>query len=449
MTTKTRPNILLIILHDLGTRLGCYGETSIQTPALDDLAAEGVLFRNHFCTAPFCSPSRGAIFTGKYPHTNGLMGLVNLAWDLPEGNTTLAQMLGNVGYDTFLFGMQHEVKDPARLGFHKHYIPQRDMGHGLTSCKNVAPMVSDFLAQRGKSDRAPFYARVGFFEVHRRGSGGYREYESDDPDGANVPSYLKDTPGTREDLAAFHGAIRFTDNAVGGILDALDKSGLSDNTIVVFTTDHGIAFPRAKATLYDPGVRTTLIMRWPEGINGGRTYTELMSNIDLLPSLLGAAGAPVPADVQGRSFLNLLRGSDYVPNEWIFAEKNTSHNDVKRCIRTQRHKYIRNYNEGPKLQLPTDIEQSSTRRDMGDEHLAPRPTVELYDLLEDPSEMENLAGRPELADVEDDLASRLRKIMEETGDPLLRGPIPRPPGEAEIVDRIWRSVKRHGNRETR
>ena len=437
-----RPNILLIILHDLGTRLGCYGETSIQTPAVDALASEGVLFRNHFCTAPFCSPSRGAIFTGKYPHTNGLMGLVNLGWNLPEHNTTLAEMLGAAGYDTYLLGLQHEKKNPAHLGFHKQHVPKTDPGRGIMSCENVAPMVCDFLMQRGKYNEKPFYARVGFLEVHRRGAH-FSGYGQDDPNQAIIPPYLKDTPGVREDLAMFHGCIRFADKAVGSILETLDKSGLSENTIVVFTTDHGIAFPRAKATLYDPGIRTTLIIRWPDGIDGKKTYSELISNIDLLPSLLDMADVSLPDDIQGRSFLNLMNGRDYAHNEWIFAEKNTSPGDIKRCIRTQKYKYIRNYNEGPELSLPTDIEQSLTRRDMGDEHLNPRLPVELYDLQEDPDEIRNLAGYPELSSVENDMASQLQSFMEETNDPIIRCSIPRPPEEAEIIRRIWSSIKRH------
>ena len=150
----------------------------------------------------------------------------------------------------------------------------------------------------------------------------------------------------------------------------------------------------------------------------------------------------VPDDVEGRPFLDLLRGGEYVPNEWIFAEKNTSPNDIKRCIRTHRHKYIHNYDTGPKLLLPTDIEQSRTRRDMGNERLEQRPHVELYDLQKDPWEMENLAGLHEQADVESDLASQLQNFLEETDDPVLHGAIPRPQDEAEILDRIWSSIKK-------
>ncbi|MEW6355341.1 MAG: sulfatase [Planctomycetota bacterium] len=431
MPDMKRPNIMLIIVHDLGARLGCYGERSVHSPCLDALAAEGVRFDNHFAAACYCSPSRGAIITGKYPHVNGLMGLVNLDWDLPRSNRTLDQVLGDARYETYLFGLQHEVKQVEHLGF-KH-LPDRSVG---VACERVAPQVAEFL--RGWKGEAPFYARAGFGEVHRK----YDRYKREDPATVDVPPYMKDTPGAREDLAMFHGAIRTMDAAVGTILDALDEAGLEDNTIVLFTTDHGPAFPRAKATLYDPGIQTTLLMRWPEGFEGGKVYPQMLSNVDIMPTILEAAGAPAPEGVQGRSFLPLLADGRYKPNELVFAEKNTHPDDIKRCIRTCRHKYIRNYNEGPMLRLPSDIETSLTRRDMGNDHLRPRPPVELYDLAADPNETDNLAGRPEAAEVEKELASRLEALMEETNDPLLRGPIPRPPGEAACLQRLRERVER-------
>lgn len=419
-----RPDILLIVAHDLGTRLGSYGQSSVETPALDRLAAQGALFTNHFATAPFCSPSRGSLITGMYPHVNGLMGLVNLGWDLPRGNVTLATALGSCGYETNLFGLQHEVGLRSRLGFHNC-----DVIEGGDSCDNVAPRVIEYL--EGRAVRDPFYARVGFGEVHRAG-GGYEKYEPDDPSTIRVPPYMKDTPGARKDLACFHGAIRKMDAAVGGILAALESTGRSKNTLVIFTTDHGIAFPGAKATCYDPGLRTSLIVRWPDRLSG--TYDDLLSNVDLFPTILEAAGAAVPPGLQGRSFLPLLSGKAYPRRRLIFAEKNTQPGDIKRCVRTERFKYIRNYDEGPRLLLPLDIEASSSRRDMGDEHLAPRPPVELYDLQADPWERKNLAGSREM--LEQELSAELNGIMEATQDPLLAGSIERPPEEAEIFRRI-------------
>ena len=433
MSDDRRPNAVLIVVHDLGTRLGCYGVGSAPSPRLDAFAAEGVRFQNHFATATFCSPSRGAIITGKHPHVNGLMGLVNLDWDLPASNATLANLLGGAGYETCLLGLQHEMKDATQLGF--DFVSDRSTG---SRCEVVAPIVVDFLRERGQSRERPFYARVGFSEVHRP----YERYTPEDPDQVDVLPYLKDTPGLRQDLAMFDGCIREMDRAVGSVLDAVDEAGLRNDTIVVFTTDHGIAFPRAKSTLYDPGIHTTLLMRWPAGFRGGQVPTELISNVAVLPSLLEAAGAPVPEDVQGRSFLPLLRGEEYTPNEVVFAEKNTLPLDIKRGLRTERYKYIRNYDEGSLLFLPTDTESGLTRRDMGNDHLQPRPPVELYDLQADPLEMNNVAGQAEYADIEAELAQKLQSFLEETNDPVLTGSIPRPAGEAEIIRQVFSSIEK-------
>lgn len=431
----TRPNILLIVVHDLGTQLGCYGKRTVDSPNLDVFAEEGVRFVNHFATATFCSPSRGSIITGKYPHSSGLMGLVNLGWNLPKHNVSMAQLLGAAGYETFLFGLQHEVKDVAQLGF--HHVPQC----ASRNCADVSPVIADFLKERAGANVAPFYARVGFFEVHRFGDG-YQRYGADapDPDSIDVPPFLKDTPGAREDLAQFHVAIREMDSGVGTILRALDESGLADNTIVVFTNDHGIDFPRAKGTVYDAGINTVLLMRWRSGISGGRTRTELLSNIDLLPTLLEAADVPVPEDVDGRSFLPLLLGRPYEPKDAIFAEKNTVPQDSKRAIRTSRWKYIRNYDEGPLIDLTSGMRTSLTGRDLGGEHLAPRPATELYDLEADPNELDSLSGKPEIEAIERTLAGCLHDWMTETNDPRLHGPISRPEAEAEFRRRVRERV---------
>jgi len=426
---RERPNILVIIVHDLGTRLACYGTRSVTSPNIDRLAIEGVRFANHFSTAPYCSPSRGAIFTGKYPHANGLLGLVNLGWDLPPCNRTLAQVLGQAGYETFLFGLQHEVNHPERLGF------QRVETCRSSCCDDVAPAVARFLYAREKSE-APFYVRVGFSETHRTADG-YQAFEKGGPRPSEIelPPFLKDTPGARRDFAGLHGCIRRMDAAVGAVLAALDASGQTDNTLVVFTTDHGMAFPRAKATLYDPGLNTALLVRWPGAAPRGGVRTELLSNIDLFSTLVDAANARVPPDVDGRSFLGLLTGAPYAPREMVFAEKNTSPNDIKRCVRSSRWKYIRNFDDGPALLLPTDIEASLTRRDMGEDHLLPRPAVELYDLESDPNERDNLAGKREIRAVEQALSDTLDAWMERTHDPILRGTVPRPPEEAELLRR--------------
>jgi N-sulfoglucosamine sulfohydrolase len=427
-----RPNVLLIAVHDLGTRLGCYGFENVPSENLDRLAEEGVCFTRHFCTAPYCSPSRGSIISGQFPHVNGLMGLVNLGWDWQQGAPTLAKCLGAAGYETHLFGFQHEAQNDHidRLGF--DHVSDRSLKH---KCRAVTPLVEEFLAARGAGEsQKPFYARVGFSEVHR----GFQDYQPEDPAEVSLPNWVADTPGAREDFAEYDGAIREMDGAVGRILAALDTAGLKENTLVIFTTDHGSPFPRAKASLYDAGINTALLMRWPGGgVSGGWVFEEMLSNVDLFPTLLEFCGAEVHGEIQGQSFLPLLQGGEYRSRDMIFAEKNTQASDVKRCVRTERYKYIRNYRAGPSLMFSTDLEISFTRRDMGNDHVAPRPEVELYDLEADPRERNNLAGKPEFATVEQDLAGRLRAVQEETRDPLLEGTIPRPEVEAAIINRAW------------
>ena len=252
------PNILLITTHDLGTHLGCYAwDPALPTPHLDRLAAQGVRFENHFCTAPYCSPSRGSIITGKYPHANGLMGLVNLGWDIPQTNTFLPAVMKRAGYEAVLFGFQHVAQDPTRLGY--DHVSER----GNYGCRAVAPLVVNYLKRRSRQPRRPFFVEVGFHDVHRP-YGNLEQIPVQEEDIHPLP-FLKDTPGLRMDMAMFYENIRRMDQGVGEIMGAVESLGLTENTLIVFTTDHGIAFPRAKATLYDPGIRTALLMRWPSG----------------------------------------------------------------------------------------------------------------------------------------------------------------------------------------
>lgn len=430
--SRKSPNVVLITIHDLGTTLGCYGaDPVLRTPRLDRLAAEGVRWQSHFATAPFCSASRGAIVTGQYPHVNGLMGLCNLGWDMPPGSQTIGQILGAAGYETLLFGLQHEAKDPvARSGL------QQMQAHGSRSSTVVAPLAADWLrAQQGR-DR-PFYAQIGFSDVHRP----FPEELAIDAALEDIQPlpYLDDTPGVREDLRDFYGLIQQMDRGVGQILDALGEGNLRDDTLVVFTVDHGIPFPRAKSTLYDAGLQTALIMRWPGGFEGGKVLSHLSSNVDVLPTVLAAIGIEAPGGLQGESALPALQGQAFDGHDWVYAGMNTNAVDLRRGIRTATHKYIDNTGGRAVMRLPTDIEQSKTRRDMPPPPYWQLPPVEFYDLTADPCEQNNLAGSddPAVARLEAELAARLQQVREDTNDPLLRGPIERPSDEAEIIGAIY------------
>ncbi len=259
-----RPNIIFMITHDTGRYLGTYGH-QVETPNLDKLAENGVRFDQYYCPAPQCSPSRGSILTGKYPHNNGLIGLAHLGFHINEGETTTPNELRKAGYETSLIGFSHETIGEEEFGqYSSTYKLGFDRYEAIEGARSprVADKTIEFLKEKAdKDDDQPFYANVGFWETHRS----FDEYEplADDVDSINVIDYLPDTPNIRKDLSQFHGSVKVLDEAVGRIMHALEETGLSDNTIVIFTTDHGIAFPRAKGTMKDAGLETALIFLQP------------------------------------------------------------------------------------------------------------------------------------------------------------------------------------------
>ena len=417
---RERPNVLLVVCHDLGRRLGCYGVPGLATPNADRLAAAGLRCTQHYATAPLCSPSRGSMQSGCYPHSVGLNGLVNRGWDMLDGVPTLAQLLGQAGYETALIGLQHEKRQPIRMGYGRYLHQRRPY---LVS--TLAPLAADYVAGRRPGD-PPFYACIATVETHRP----YRHerYTPDDPATVAVPPYLPDHPAVRQDLADLHGMVKAADAGLGLILDAVERSPAAENTLLIFTSDHGIAFPRAKSTLYGSGLGTALLLRWPARIRPGRVSDALLSNVDLAPTILAACGLPAPRSMQGTSYLPLLTGESDAGRQEAFAEK-TYHDsyDPRRALRTARWNYVRNFAEGPALPLPADIAASAAASALGPERDAPRPPEELYDLAADPDELYNLAGDPAYADTLAGLRRRLLCWQEDSGDPLLLGPIAEPP----------------------
>ncbi len=421
-----RPNILYIIAHDLGRHLRCYGQRSVETPALDRLAAQGVIFTNHFAASTPCSPSRGCIMTGRYAHTNGLVGLVNHGWDMPAEERTIVDELNDAGIHTVQLGFQHERRDYDAYRY-------ADCRRGSHFADEVAARVCDFLRTEA-GDRQPFYLNAGTWEVHLPFD---REvYQPADPATVDVPPFLPDNPDVRTELARFHGSIKHLDDAVGEILRTLDETGLAQNTAVIFTTDHGMAFPRAKSTLFDPGIGTALIIRAPGAVLRG-PCEALVSNIDLAPTLLDMIDQGAPGTMQGRSVWPLLAGRDeaYLPRTEVFSEKNY-HNryDPTRSVRTERYKYIRTFGPAPAIPLPRDM-----RRSIAANHLAPgavprRASEELYNLVDDPHERRNLVRTLNHTELVADLRARLDRWMRDTADFLLTGDAPTPPPTQPLDD---------------
>ena len=425
---KSKPNIILFITHDQGQFLGCYDSpqtpNSLSTPNLDQIAEKGVKFTNHFCTAPQCSPSRGSIMTSKFPHQNGLMGLVNRGWTLPESNKTLPMYLKESGYTTHLIGLEHETKDIATLGYDT--VSKRMKYQRLTTDK-LEKDILDFF-EHHKNDDTPFYVNIGTFEVHRP----FEIWNIQvDPQQVKVPPYLPDNDIVRKDLGLYYGVINRVDLTVGKILEKLEETGLRDETLFIYTTDHGSPFPRAKCTLYDPGIKTLLIMNKPNSplFGNSKVIDQIVSNIDLLPSLLDSIGAKIPKKIEGRSFLPLLTNSQSSFRDEIFTEK-TYHDiyDPIRSIRTKKYKYIRNFEKFDKLyQIPADMEigpyGKSIQKQIFDNYSTPRMEEEFYDLENDPNEQYNLSNNPRYKNAILELKNKLLNWMKKTNDPLLKGKV--------------------------
>lgn len=422
-----RPNIIFITSHDVGQHLGCYGRETVTTPALDQLAAEGVRFTQSFCVAPQCSPSRAAMYTGRYPHSNGVLGLTHggFGWDLNPGERHLSELLRSAGYFTSVVGVQHESKTPARCGFDQINV-------GDKPGDEVAARCEDFLKSRAHNPQ-PFYLQVGFFEPHRKFDFGGAKPE--DSRGVFIPPFLHDEPSARTELAAFQGAIRHLDAAVGRVLACLAETGLADNTLILFAADHGIPFPRAKCTLYDPGIQVALLVRWPRRLwSGGQVVNDLVSNVDYLPTILEVAGLESENAVQGRSFAALLDRRPYVSRTEIFGEM-TYHQyyDPLRCIRTRDFKLICNFASNPSFMNPSQTYRPATitvvpRMPEHTQH----PDIELFDLRADPNEFNNLAADPNYAAQRNELLLRLHEWMRQTNDPLLNG-VPMSPQHTRVL----------------
>ncbi|MFN8636811.1 MAG: sulfatase [Chloroflexota bacterium] len=416
------PNVVVVITHDTGRHLGAYGRGAV-TPHLDRLAAEGVLFERAFCAAPQCSPSRASLLTGLVPHRHGLIGLAHRGFGLHPSalQRTLPRLLGAAGYRTHLYGFQHEAADPHTLSY-QHVVQPPSSGARPHLCRDVAPAAADFLA-RGPAE--PFFMMVGFEETHRPFD------PTDTPlDDVEVPAYLPDTPVVRRDVADLEGAVREVDGAVGRLLAALDRSGLADRTLFLLTTDHGIAFPGAKSTLFDPGLEVGTIARGPGGFDGGRRLPGLVSNVDLWPTILELCGVTPPPDSDGVSLLPMVAGRVRDVRQELFAEL-TYHTayDPMRAVRTARHKYVRSFADRP-LHLPAHVDASPTKELLRERGYfeARRPLEQLFDLADDPLEQTNLAASSDAATVLSALRERLAHWMQVTGDPLLAGTVHPPAG---------------------
>jgi N-sulfoglucosamine sulfohydrolase len=409
-------NILYIHSHDTGRYVQPYGY-QVPTPNIQLLADQGVLFRKAFCAAPTCSGSRASLLTGQYCHNNGMLGLAHRGWSLNDYGEHLIHPLREVGYRSVMIGEQHISEDPEVIGYDE--VIEVDSHHAT----DVAPITIEALSTASE----PFFFSVGFFETHRqfRAPTSVRDSLYSLP-----PANLPDTPETRRDMAAFKASARSLDQGIGAVLNGLYEFGLADRTLIICTTDHGLAFPGAKATLFDRGTGVMLIMRGPGGFIGGKVYDAMVSHLDIYPTLCELAGAEKPDFLQGASLLPLVHDQVERIHDEVFTEV-TFHAayEPTRAVRTERWKYIRRFDDDPHPVLANSDDSASketlVRAGWGEQAVG---REQLYDLVLDPNEVRNLAEDPAHSEVLGQLRTRLTAWMEQTDDPLLEGPVPVPSG---------------------
>lgn len=412
-----RPNVIYMHSHDTGRRISPYGYP-VHTPHLQRFAREATVFRQAFCAAPTCSPSRAALLTGQCAHSSGMLGLHHRGFRLADPSHHLCTTLRAAGYSTTLVGVNHVIADVAEAGY------ERVIPTATSNAVNVGPAAARFLREK---PREPFFLDVGFVETHR---GQFpQRHPDEDPRFIRPIPGLPDMPETREDAALFASAARLLDQGVGQVLSALADSGLDRNTLVISTTDHGISFPRHKCMLFDGGLEVLLMLRGPR-IEPGRIVDSLVSQVDLFPTLCDYLGIPPPTWLQGRSLMPILRGEVAEVRGELFAET-TFHAayQAERAVRTKRHKYIRRYGDTrPQPLSNLDDGLSKSLYFANGYHHQVQPAEALYDLVFDPLEQNNLVAQPDLQPTLADLRQKLDRWMADTHDPLLAGPVPVPPG---------------------
>ncbi len=332
-----RPNILYVHSHDTGRFIEPYG-APVATPRLRRLADEGVTFRQAFCAAPTCSPSRAALLTGRSPHEAGMLGLLHRGWSLREPGQHLAAFLRGHGYETARAGVQHVCENAAAVGY-EHALTGDGCGALLTR-----QAVKEFLQRQ--HDR-PFFLAVGFGETHRAGRGFAAAAPTPERlrHVAPLPG-LPDTPETRRDAAEFHDSCERLDRHVGDVLDQLQLAGHAENTLVVCTTDHGVPFPGHKCSLKASGTGVMLLMRGPGGFTGGRVVDALVGHVDLFPTIVELLGVDPPPGLTGRSLLPLVDGRADAIRDQLFTEVSfhASFEPMRGC-RTPRWSYIRRFGD--------------------------------------------------------------------------------------------------------
>lgn len=409
-SAEDRLNVLWIVSDDLGPELGCYGYEGVDTPNLDQLASEGVLFSRAFSASPVCSASRTSFITGKYQISiGGFHHRTRKIEPLPDPVRPVTEIFRDAGYWITNATASEELDRNGKTDYNFEFD---------------AKEMFDGTDWRGRAEGQPFFSQVQIFQPHRS-----FEKSKKSGEGVEIPPFYPEHPVTRKDWANYLASIELLDQKVGMILDRLEADGLADNTIVVFFGDHGRPHVRGKQWLYEGGIHTPLIVRWPGKLEPGTVRDGMVSLIDLAPTCLAAAGIESPDWFDGIDFL----APGFQGREQIFAARDRCGDapDRVRAVRTERWKYIRNFEPGisfaqhsgyKKTQYPV-LTLMSVMNDQGrltgpqaEWFAEAKPVEELYDLESDPWEMKNLAADSAHAETLAQLRGDLEAWLVETGD---------------------------------
>lgn len=443
------PNVLLIVSEDNGPQLGCYGEPSVRTPVLDRLAADGVRFDRAWITQAGCSASRASFLTGLYPHQHGQVGLATWGFRMYRDDIpTLPRRLQAAGYRTGLIGKLHVVPEAAfPFGFKR----LNESNFSRNRLGDYARHAAEFFA----AGDAPFFLSINYPEAHDprlRQVDGLPAMPLDADDVRSLGFFGIDTTELRGHVADYYNCLMRLDALVGDLLAALEASGKARDTLVIYMGDHGADMLRGKRTCYEGGLRIPLIMRWPGRIAAGQARDELVSSVDLVPTLLDVAGAAADPTLPGRSLVPLFDEGTPPWRTLLFAEYHTQattrHVYPQRCVRDGRWKLVENLlpdevNPGHDYtleQFPSAREALATAPAAvraGYATMRRPPRYELYDLAADPSEFTDRAADPAHAAERDRLATALDAWRRDSGDPLL---------DPAMVRRFQEEVRAHSKK---
>ena len=431
-----RPHVVVFMSDDHTWHdCGPYGAKDVRTPNLDRLAAQGMTFRRAFAASPTCTPSRSAIYTGLYPFRNGAHANHSLVRDDVR---TFPHYFTDCGYRVVLAGKTHFG---PRERFPFEYLQGSNVmppgkNHVLWTDLDTAA-VDGMLAAHDRDRPLCLLVCSHSPHVYWPDNDGY------DPTRISMPPYLLDTPEARAARCRYYTDVTWMDRQVGEVMASLQRHGFADDTVFVYTADQGAQWPFAKWNLYDAGTRAPLIVRWPGRVKPATATDAMVSLVDLLPTLLDAAGAPPPADIDGRSFLGVLTGRAETHRDSVFAAHTGDgkmNRSPMRCVRTDRYKYILNLNPnepykthidaggGPDGKSYWDSWLRKAKTDERAERLVERyqrrPAEELYDLHDDPWEQHNLAADPAHAERLAELREKLKQWRVQQGEDLSKVPFP-------------------------